>query len=42
MAIMATDLRRGMTILFEGEPCRIIDFHHHTPGNLRAMVQAKL
>ena len=42
MAIMATDLRRGMTILFEGEPCRIIDFRHHTPGNLRAMVQAKL
>jgi len=26
----------------EGEPCRIIEFRHHTPGNLRAMVQAKL
>ncbi|MEP6572502.1 MAG: elongation factor P [Gemmatimonadota bacterium] len=42
MAIIATDLRRGMTIIHEGQPCRIIDFHHHTPGNLRAMVQAKL
>ena len=28
--------------MFQGEPCRVIDFHHHTPGNLRAMVQAKL
>ena len=42
MAILATDIRRGMTILFDGEPCRVMDFHHHTPGNLRAMVQAKL
>ncbi len=39
---MATDLRRGMAIIFQGEPCRVIEFHHHTPGNLRAMVQAKL
>jgi elongation factor P len=31
-----------MTIMFEGEPCRVIEFHHHTPGNLRAMVHAKL
>lgn len=31
-----------MAILFQGEPCRVIDFHHHTPGNLRAMVHAKL
>jgi len=31
-----------MVIVFEGEPCRIIEFRHHTPGNLRAMVQAKL
>jgi len=42
MAIQATDIRRGMTIIFEGEPCRVVEFHHHTPGNLRAMVQAKL
>ena len=42
MSIVATAIRRGMCIMFNGEPCRIIDFHHHTPGNLRAMVQAKL
>ncbi|MSR05795.1 MAG: elongation factor P [Gemmatimonadetes bacterium] len=42
MSIAATDLRRGMAIMFNGEPVRIIEFHHHTPGNLRAMVQAKL
>jgi len=42
MAIPAAQIRRGMVIVFEGEPCRIIEFRHHTPGNLRAMVQAKL
>jgi len=31
-----------MVIVFEGDPCRIMEFRHHTPGNLRAMVQAKL
>ena len=31
-----------MVIVFEGEPVRVIEFRHHTPGNLRAMVQAKL
>lgn len=42
MSIPATNLRRGMPIIFQGEPCRVIEFHHHTPGNLRAMVHAKL
>src|ERR687890_2383926 len=42
MAIPATQIRRGMVIVFEGQPCRILEFRHHTPGNLRAMVQAKL
>src|SRR6476660_3236991 len=42
MAIPATQIRRGMVIVFEGEPCRVVEFRHHTPGNLRAMVQAKL
>ena len=31
-----------MVIVFEGEPVRVVEFRHHTPGNLRAMVQAKL
>jgi len=42
MAIPATQIRRGMIILFEGALCKVIDFRHHTPGNLRAMVQTKL
>lgn len=42
MAIPATQIRRGMAILFDGEPCRVIEFNHHTPGNLRAMVHAKM
>ncbi len=42
MAFPATQIRRGMVLVFEGEPCRVIEFRHHTPGNLRAMVQAKL
>src|SRR5262249_52084275 len=42
MPITATNIRRGMAIMFEGEPCRVIEFHHHPPGNLRAMVHAKL
>src|SRR5678816_585719 len=42
MAISATQIRRGMVILFEGQPCKVMEFRHHTPGNLRAMVQTKL
>lgn len=42
MAIIASNMRRGMAIMFNGDPCRVLDFHHHTPGNLRALVQAKL
>ena len=42
MAIPATQIRRGMIILFEGNLCKVVDFRHHTPGNLRAMVQTKL
>lgn len=40
--MQANDLRKGIVILFDGELCRIMEFRHHTPGNLRAMVQAKL
>jgi elongation factor P len=31
-----------MVIVFEGEPCKVLDARHHTPGNLRAMMQTKL
>ena len=40
--MQANDLRRGMVVLFNGDLCKVLEFHHHTPGNLRAMVQAKL
>lgn len=42
MAISANDIRKGMVIIFEGAPCKVMDFRHHTPGNLRAMVQTRL
>src|SRR5438876_12256199 len=42
MAIAATQIRRSMLILYDGEPCKVMEFRHHTPGNLRAMVQTKL
>lgn len=42
MALSANDIRKGMVILFEGTPCRVMEFRHHTPGNLRAMVQTRL
>lgn len=40
--MQANDIRNGMVILFNGDLCKIMEFRHHTPGNLRAMVQAKL
>ncbi|MBA2493632.1 MAG: elongation factor P [Acidobacteria bacterium] len=42
MALSANDIRKGMVILFEGVPCKVMEFRHHTPGNLRAMVQSRL
>ena len=40
--MQANDIRKGIVILFQGDLCKVMDFRHHTPGNLRAMVQAKL
>src|SRR5262249_63193 len=42
MMLKATDIRRGMVITMEGVNFVVVDFAHHTPGNLRAMVQTKL
>ena len=28
--------------MFEGQPCRVIEFTHRTPGNPRAFVQARM
>lgn len=38
----ASHIRRGMIILFNGEPHKVLDFQHRTPGNLRAFVQVRL
>jgi len=40
--MQANDIRRGMIIIYNGTPHRVMDFQHRTPGNLRAFVQAKL
>jgi len=42
MMIKATDIRRGMVVTIDGTNFVVVDFAHHTPGNLRAMVQTKL
>lgn len=42
MPMPATQIRRGNVIIHNGDPHRVIEFHHHTPGNLRAFVQAKM
>lgn len=38
----ASDIRKGSIVMHKGVPHRIMDFRHHTPGNLRAMVQTKM
>ena len=40
--MQANDIRKGMLIIYNGAPHRVLDFQHRTPGNLRAFVQAKL
>src|SRR5215210_8139777 len=40
--MQANDIRRGMIIMYNNAPHRVLDFQHRTPGNLRAFVQAKL
>ncbi|MDH4227208.1 MAG: elongation factor P [Deltaproteobacteria bacterium] len=40
--ISATQLRVGMTIMFNGAPHKVLSVQHVTPGNWRGMVQTKL
>jgi elongation factor P len=42
MQVSANMLRVGETIIFNNEPFRLTAVMHLTPGNLRAMVQAKM
>lgn len=38
----ATDLRKGHIIRFNQKLVRVLEAKHHTPGNLRAMVQVEM
>lgn len=38
----AKDMRKGNVLLYQNTPYQVMEFYHHTPGNLRAVVQAKL
>jgi elongation factor P len=38
----ASDIRRGHVIMVEGQPCRVMEYQHRTPGNLRAFVQIRM
>jgi elongation factor P len=40
--VQANRIRAGAVIMFNGELCRVMSVTHLTPGNLRAMVQAKM
>ncbi len=40
--MLASHIRRGNIIIYNGEPHRVLESKHRTPGNLRAFVQAKL
>jgi elongation factor P len=40
--IIATQIRVGMIIKFEGELCRVVSVEHQTPGNLPARIVTKM
>lgn len=40
--INATEIKKGMTIKFNNELYEVLDYDHITPGNWRAMIQAKM
>jgi elongation factor P len=40
--IAATQIKVGMVILHNGNPCRVTNVLHVTPGNWRGMVHAKM
>jgi elongation factor P len=43
MTVRATELRKGTVIVGErGDLLLITEYNHHTPGNLRAVIHAKL
>lgn len=42
MNIKATDIRKGYVLKFRDKVVRVISATHHTPGNLRAMMQVEM
>lgn len=40
--IVATQIRDGMTIVYNGEPHKVVSVQHVTPGKGRGMIQTKL
>ena len=38
----ASEVRKGTVLKVDGNPCRVMDFQHRTPGNLRAFVQVRM
>ena len=38
----ASEVRKGHVLMVDGQPCRVMDFQHLTPGNLRAFVQVRM
>lgn len=38
----ANEIRKGMVIIYNGEPHSVMESTHRTPGNLRAFVQVRL
>lgn len=42
MGIKVVDVRKGMVVIYNGELHLVLEFEHHTPGNLRAVNQLKM
>jgi len=38
----ATEIRKGQIIRYQGRICKVMSSVHHTPGNLRAMMQVEM
>jgi elongation factor P len=38
----ASEIRKGIVLMYNGAPHRVLEFQHRTPGNLRAFVQARI
>jgi elongation factor P len=38
----ATEIRKGMVVNYDGQLNLIVGTYHHTPGNLRAVIQIKM